>query len=153
MSIDSELLKMHDCPKLHQATLVLAFSGWMDGGDVSTGTVRHLAALLHARPVAEIDAEPFYIYSAPGPMEVAALYRPHVEVHDGLIRKIELPSNTFYCHPAANLLLFLGKEPHLRCARSENAFSRSCGGRTCVASFSLVRSAARSLTPDCRGCT
>ncbi len=111
---DGELLKIHDCPTLQQATLVLAFSGWMDGGDVSTGTVRHLAGLLHAKPIAEIDPEPFYIYNAPGPMEVATLYRPHVEIEDGVIRKIDLPSNTFYCHAPANLVLFLGKEPHLR---------------------------------------
>ena len=32
-------LRFESCPVLHQATLVLAFGGWMDGGDVSTGTV------------------------------------------------------------------------------------------------------------------
>jgi len=40
-------------------TLVLAFSGWMDGGDVSTGTVSRLVHLLDARAIAEIDPEPF----------------------------------------------------------------------------------------------
>ena len=34
---------------------VLAFSGWMDGGDVSTGTVRRLVDLLGAKPFADID--------------------------------------------------------------------------------------------------
>ena len=111
---DSGALKIREFPTLDQATLVLAFSGWMDGGDVSTGTVRHLAALLHARPIGEIDPEPFYVYNAPGPMEVASLFRPHVEIEDGLIHRIDLPSNTFYCHATANLVMFLGKEPHLR---------------------------------------
>lgn len=111
---ESEILKIHKSPALDRATLVLALSGWMDGGDVSTGTVQHLTQLLHAKPIAEIDPELFYIYNMPGPMEVAGAFRPHVEIDEGLVKKIDLPSNTFYCHPPANLILFIGKEPHLR---------------------------------------
>jgi proteasome assembly chaperone (PAC2) family protein len=107
-------LRFHDCPVLDQATLVLAFSGWMDGGDVSTGTVQRLVDLLEARPFAEIDPEPFYIYNIPGSMEVAALFRPGVKIEDGLVSSLELPTNTFYLHEPANLILFLGKEPNLR---------------------------------------
>jgi hypothetical protein len=91
-------------PSLHEATLVLAFSGWMDGGDVSTGT----------EPIAEIDAEPFYIYNFPGSMDVAALFRPRIKVEGGLIKTIDMPANTFYCHEAARLVLFVGKEPNLQ---------------------------------------
>src|SRR5438445_13713496 len=109
----TDALRLHDCPKLDRATLVLAFSGWMDGGDVSTGTVRRLVDLLGARPVAEIDPEPFYLYSFPGSMELAALFRPHIKIADGLVVSHEMPANTFYCHEPANLLLFLGKEPNL----------------------------------------
>ena len=111
---ESGILSIHESPSLDHATLVLAFSGWMDGGDVSTGTVRHLVALLRAKPVAEIDPEPFYIYNVPGPMEVAAMFRPHVEIENGLVKSIGLPANTFYCHAPANLMLFVGKEPNLR---------------------------------------
>jgi predicted ATP-grasp superfamily ATP-dependent carboligase len=109
-----DILCIHECPVLERATLVLAFSGWMDGGDVSTGTVRRLVDLLHAKPIAEIDAEPFTIYHVPGPMEVAALFRPFVEIEGGLIKELDMPSNTFYCSEPARLLLFLGREPHLR---------------------------------------
>src|SRR5207244_3342763 len=63
----NDALRIHHCPALDQATLVLALTGWMDGGDVSTGTVRRLVDLLDARPIAEIDPEPFYIYNVPGP--------------------------------------------------------------------------------------
>jgi proteasome assembly chaperone (PAC2) family protein len=110
----SEMLKIQESPALHQATLVLALTGWMDGGDVSTGTVQCLAHLLPAKAIATIDPEPFYIYNVPGSMEVAGAFRPHVEVKGGLIKKIDLPTNTFYCHQPANLVLFIGKEPHLR---------------------------------------
>jgi hypothetical protein len=36
---------------------VLAFSGWMGGSKVFTGTVRRLIGLLGAEPVAAIDAD------------------------------------------------------------------------------------------------
>jgi proteasome assembly chaperone (PAC2) family protein len=107
-------LRILRCPSLDQATLVLAFSGWMDGGDVSTGTVRRLVDLLEAEKVATIDPEPFYIYNFPGSMEIASLFRPHVEIDDGLVKSVEMPTNTFYCRDDVNLLLFIGKEPNLR---------------------------------------
>jgi len=109
-----DLLRVRDCPQLDRATLVLAFSGWMDGGDVSTGTVQRLVDLLEARPVAEIEPDPFYLYNFPGSMEVAALFRPAVKIEDGLVSELAMPTNVFYCHEPANLLLFLGREPNLR---------------------------------------
>ncbi len=108
-----DILQIRRLPALDHATLVLAFSGWMDGGDVSTGTVRRLIDILDAEPIAEIDPEPFYIYNFPGSMEMTALFRPHVEIEGGLITHFEMPSNTFYCHEAAGLVLFVGKEPNL----------------------------------------
>ncbi len=93
---------------------MLAFTGWMDGGDVSTGTVRNLVDLVAARPIAEIEAEPFYLYNFPGSMEMTALFRPHIDIEDGLVKSIQMPSNIFFCHEPANLVLFIGKEPNLR---------------------------------------
>ncbi len=107
-------LRIDHTPTLNRATLVLALTGWMDGGDVSTGTVRRLVDLLGARPIASIDPEPFFIYNFPGSMELAALFRPHIKIEDGLVASLEMPSNTFFCHEPANLILFLGKEPNLR---------------------------------------
>lgn len=109
-----DILQINDGPKLSDATMVLAFDGWMDGGDVSTGTVKRLVSLLGARRFAEIDTEPFCIYNFPGPMEIAALFRPHIEIENGLITSSEMPENIFYCHDPANLVLFIGKEPNLR---------------------------------------
>src|SRR5208282_1301078 len=106
------ILHVQQCPVLHQATLVLAFSGWMDGGDVSTGTVRRLVDLLGAAAIADIDPEPFYIFSFPGSMELTALFRPAMKVEDGQVVSLDMPKNTFYCHEPANLVLFLGKEPN-----------------------------------------
>jgi proteasome assembly chaperone (PAC2) family protein len=110
----SDPLRIHDGVRLDRATLVLAFTGWMDGGDVSTGTVRRLVDLLGAKPIADIDPEPFYLCNFPGPMELAALFRPHVKIEGGRVVSLDMPDNTFYSHPPANLVLFLGKEPNLR---------------------------------------
>ena len=107
LSIDRRL-------EMENATLVLAFSGWMDGGDVSTGTVERLVSLCNADPVADIDPEPYYIYNFPGSMEIAALFRPAIEIEDGLVKSIEMPENRFYADPTSNLLLFIGKEPNLQ---------------------------------------
>jgi proteasome assembly chaperone (PAC2) family protein len=109
-----DVLQYANTPSLHRATLVLAFSGWMDGGDVSTGTVRRLVELTSSRSVAEIDPEPFYIYNFPGSMELAALLRPHIQIEEGIVQELEMPSSQFYCHEPANVVFFLGKEPNMR---------------------------------------
>ncbi len=109
-----EALDIKECPTLEQSTLVLSFSGWMDGGDVSTGTVQRLVDLLEAPEVASIDPEPFYLYNFPGSMEVTALFRPHIEIEGGLIQTFDLPTNQFFCAKESNLLLFVGKEPNMQ---------------------------------------
>ncbi len=127
---ESEFLLVDRQPQLENGTLVLAFSGWMDGGDVSTGTVRRMVELLDAEYVAEIDPEPFYIYNFPGTMDVAALFRPHIQIEDGLVKSLEMPSNTFFCDETANLLLFVGDEPNLRWQSFGQCvleFARECG--------------------------
>jgi proteasome assembly chaperone (PAC2) family protein len=113
MNEPTDSLQIDSPPTLQDATLVLAFSGWMDGGDVSTKTVGRLVSLLKAKPFAEIDPEPFYIYNFPGSMEIAALFRPHIQIKDGLVQSVELPSNRFFVHEPSNLVLFLGREPHM----------------------------------------
>jgi proteasome assembly chaperone (PAC2) family protein len=114
MAENASALRSTQPTTLDHATLVLALGGWMDGGDVSTGTVHRLVDLLGAKAVAEIDPDPFYLYNVPGPMEIVALFRPRVKIEDGMVTSLELPANTFFCHEPANLFLFLGKEPNLR---------------------------------------
>lgn len=109
-----DVLRFHQRPALHEATLVLGFDGWMDGGSVSTGTVQRLIDLLEARSLAEIEPDSFYLYNFPGPMELAALFRPNIEIEDGLVKSIDMPSANFFAHESANLVLFVGKEPNLR---------------------------------------
>ncbi|MHC4542274.1 MAG: hypothetical protein ACYS74_21225 [Planctomycetota bacterium] len=53
-------------PQVSNTRLLLGFSGWMDGGDVSTGTVKCLIEKFGAERFAEIAPTGFYIYSFPG---------------------------------------------------------------------------------------
>ena len=112
--MSDQCLKLISRPKLSNATLLVALSGWMDGGLVSTGTVRRLMENRDTAEIARIDSDPFYIYNFPGSMEVAAVFRPHVQMKQGVIQELGLPENTFHCDAASNLVFFLGQEPNLR---------------------------------------
>lgn len=101
-------------PQFSNGTLLLALTGWMDGGLVSTGTVRSLMDGRSLEEVASIDPDPFYIYNFPGSMEIAAIFRPDVRYEDGVIAELEMPENSFYAAPTANLIFFIGREPNLR---------------------------------------
>lgn len=109
----SEKLSIYKRPKFSNPRLLLGFSGWMDGGEVSTGTVKCLIDKLGAEKFAEIEPTGFYIYSFPGSMEITALFRPHTQIEDGIIKSYEIPENTFFYSEESNLILFSGKEPNL----------------------------------------
>jgi len=96
------------------ATMLIALSGWMDGGEVSTGTVSRIVDELDAEPLATIDPDTFYIFNFPGSMEISAMFRPHISVEAGQLREIELPTNRFYACEPRNLVMFVGHEPNLR---------------------------------------
>ena len=100
-------------PKLEQATMLLALTGWMDGGLVSTGTVERFMENRDLIELARIDSDPFYIFNFPGSMEIASLFRPEVSVEKGLITEFDWPANIFQGDVDANLVFFLGREPNL----------------------------------------
>lgn len=103
-----------DNPPLKHTAMILSFSGWLDGGEVSTGTLEVFYEKLDARPLAKIDPADFYIYNVPGPMEISALFRPHVHLEKGLIKAYQPPNNIFFYDLTHNLIMFRGKEPNLQ---------------------------------------
>ncbi|MHC4560542.1 MAG: PAC2 family protein [Planctomycetota bacterium] len=109
----SEKLNIYKKPKFRNPRLLLGFTGWMDGGDISTGTVRCLIDKLGAQRFAEIEPKGFYLYSFPGSMEITALFRPHTEIKSGLIKNYETPANEFFYSEENDLILYKGKEPNL----------------------------------------
>jgi predicted ATP-grasp superfamily ATP-dependent carboligase len=108
----AERLRIHTQPRLDNGQMILAFSGWMDGGNVSTGTVDWLTAALGAQEVGTIDPEGFYIYNFPGAMEISALFRPYAQIQDGALTALLPPENTLWCSVEQKLVLFRGKEPN-----------------------------------------
>ncbi len=111
--MSTEKLKIEYEPKSNKPPLVIGLSGWMNGGDVSTGTIKYLRKKLGAVRFANIRSGGFYIYNFPGSMEISALFRPHTKMKDGLIQKFDLPTNIFYYSEEYNIALFSGKEPNL----------------------------------------
>jgi hypothetical protein len=107
-------LKQSNATKLPGSTLLVALTGWMDGGAVSTGTVRQIMHDRELVEVARIEPDPFYIYNFPGSMDVASIFRPAVKYAGGMVDELSLPENVFLAAPANKLLFFLGQEPNLK---------------------------------------
>ncbi|MDZ7679517.1 MAG: PAC2 family protein [Acidimicrobiales bacterium] len=104
-----EHLVWHDRPPLARPVLIAAFEGWSDAGDAATSAVEFLADQWDARPVASIDAEEFFDFTAT---------RPRVEVDGAGQRQIIWPTNEVSAvsvpGPDTDVLLMLGTEPQLR---------------------------------------
>ncbi len=106
-------LTIQNMPKLSDATMLLALTGWMDGGLVSTGTVRHVMQGRDLTAVGRIEPGGFYIDQFPGDMNVSAIFRPEVKHEGGLVTRFDMTTNEFTADPRANLAFFLGKEPNI----------------------------------------
>ena len=107
-------LTIHEKPVLKNTRMVLGFFGWMDGGNVSTGTVEYLKNKLKAKKFAEINPQNFYVFNLPGAMEQVAHFRPYCRVQNGFLLDFQYPQNEFFYDEKNNLILFSGKEPNLR---------------------------------------
>jgi proteasome assembly chaperone (PAC2) family protein len=100
-------------PELRQPFLVCGISGWVDGGEAATGSIRYLVRKLGANLFAEIPIEKFHIFQVPGQLTL----RPQIKIEDGLLREHVFPQNQFFYwvnpHTEHDLILFLGTEPNL----------------------------------------
>lgn len=108
-----ENLNIYSQPPLKNPRMILGFSGWMDGGDVSSGTIQYFRFKLQAEKFAEIDAQKYYLFNFPGAMFESAQFRPYTRIKDGLVIDFEFPENIFFYEKKNNLILFSGKEPNL----------------------------------------
>ena len=142
------MLTFYRRPRFTESTLLLGFSGWMNGGEVSTGTVRHFIDAYNADELAEIDSEGFYINSFPGPMEIAAMFRPHVKIDEGLVKEYTPPENIFYYSRKRNLIIFEGREPHLHWESFADAMFTVC--RRCRVQRIFCAGSVGGLTPHTR---
>lgn len=100
-------------PKLRHPYLVCGISGWVDGGEAATGSIRYLVRKLRAKRFAEIPVARFHIFQVPGQLSL----RPQIKIEDGLLKEHVFPKNQFFywVNPYAehDVILFLGTEPNL----------------------------------------
>ncbi len=102
-------LVWHDRPLLERPVLIAAFEGWSDAGDAATSAVEFLADQWDAEPVASIDAEEFFDFTAT---------RPRVELDEAGRRSIIWPANDLSTAKVpgtdTDVVFLLGTEPQLR---------------------------------------
>jgi proteasome assembly chaperone (PAC2) family protein len=104
-----EHLRIKEIPELRDPAMIMAFSGWNDAGEAATRAARYLVRRSGAVEFADIDPEEFYVFTST---------RPTVRMPDGVMRRIEWPSDRFYYCRSENrprdLIIFIGVEPDLR---------------------------------------
>jgi proteasome assembly chaperone (PAC2) family protein len=102
--------------RLDSPVMVCAFRGWNDAGEAATAALTFIREHFDTEPLAEIDPEDFYDFTA---------VRPSVRLTEGLTREIDWPANRFSAArvPGAegDLVLFEGVEPSLRWRRFTGA--------------------------------
>jgi proteasome assembly chaperone (PAC2) family protein len=102
-------LQWQERQELRDPILVCAFKGWNDAGDAASAAVQFLCESFDAQPLATIDPEEFYDFTA---------VRPNVRLVDGRSRAIDWPENSFQAArvPVADrdLIMMSGIEPSLR---------------------------------------
>ena len=101
-----------DRPDLRDPILVCAFKGWNDAGEAATAALSFVQDQFDASPIAEIDPEDFYDFTA---------VRPTVRLTEGRTREIDWPMNAITAAriPGAegDLVMLHGVEPSLHWKR------------------------------------
>ncbi|MHB9096216.1 MAG: PAC2 family protein [Syntrophales bacterium] len=108
-------LIINDKPELTAPYIPVGLKGWLNAGEVSTGSINYLRLKLGARRFAHIEPAGFYIYQIQNSAAEQTM-RPLVKIREGLVRKLDLPQNEFFCWQsgaAHDLILFQGVEPNL----------------------------------------
>lgn len=75
--------------------MVIDFSGWMNGGDVSTGTIQYLKFRLQAKKFVEINTQKLYFFQFSDAMQETVQFRPNTKIQNDLIVNFQY-SNCFY---------------------------------------------------------
>lgn len=103
-----ELMRFVSQPELKSPVAVIGFGGWPNAGEISTTTLGFFHQALDARPLAELDPDPFFDYTD---------RRPEGLIRDGKILSLNEPTGRL-CHAAdasgRQVLLFEAEEPQFK---------------------------------------
>jgi proteasome assembly chaperone (PAC2) family protein len=102
-------VEWQDKPSLRDPIIVCAFKGWNDAGEAASAAVQFLCEAFDAEPVASIEPEDYYDFTA---------VRPTVRLVEGRSREIDWPENSFHAARVRgadrDLIMLRGVEPSLR---------------------------------------
>jgi proteasome assembly chaperone (PAC2) family protein len=102
-------------PRLTAPYILVGLNGWLNAGEVSTGSIDYLRRKIGARKFAHVRTQGFYIYQIPSSNPEMTL-RPKTQISNGLVKKLDLPQNDLFfweSNADHDLILFLGYEPNL----------------------------------------
>jgi proteasome assembly chaperone (PAC2) family protein len=108
-------LIFHETPDLVHPYILISYRGWLNAGEIGTGSIDFLRRKLNAGKFASIDTRNFYIWQVPG-FDPAQIMRPHAVVEKGLVKSLDEPANEFFfwkSNAQNDLILFTGYEPNL----------------------------------------
>jgi proteasome assembly chaperone (PAC2) family protein len=108
-------LVMIERPELTAPYIVIGLNGWLNAGEVSTGSIDYLRRRVGARKFAFITPRDFYIYQVPSSNPELTM-RPKTRISEGLVRELERPRNELFFWESEtehDLILFNGFEPNL----------------------------------------
>ena len=110
---ERDAVKITAWPNLRQPVMVCGLSGWLDGGQAATGSVRYLIKKLPTTGFAVIPGARFNVSQLPGQLPL----RPHIKIEGGLIKTHRFSQNHFFYwvnpRDSRDLILFLGTEPNM----------------------------------------
>ncbi|HYA15019.1 MAG TPA: PAC2 family protein, partial [Syntrophales bacterium] len=92
--MDSHLVMLEQ-PRLTAPYIIVGLNGWLNAGEVSTGSVDYLRRKLGARKFAYLDTQGFYIYQIPS-SSLEQTMRPHTQISEGLVKKLDIPQNELF---------------------------------------------------------
>ena len=108
-------LIMKETPQLIAPYIMAGMKGWLNAGEISTGSIDYLRHKLGASKFAYIETQGFYIYQIPS-LSPELTMRPHTQIKDGVVMRLDIPQNDFFFWKSGSnhdLILFLGVEPNL----------------------------------------
>ena len=138
-------------PELRDPVMIVAFEGWNDAGDAATIAAGHMAERLDANPVAQIDPEIFYDFSAT---------RPIVHLNHERQRSLTWPTNQLLAAKvpgsSRDVVILVGVEPQLRWrtfCETVIAAARELGVNTVLTLGALLSDVPHSRPVDIYGAT
>jgi proteasome assembly chaperone (PAC2) family protein len=107
--MEGEMVLHHKEASLRNPVMVVAFRGWNDAGEGASFAASHLTRVWNGDKIASIDPEEFYDFQ---------VTRPHVELVDGVSRKVTWPANELWAArfegARRDALVLVGTEPNVK---------------------------------------